>query len=118
MNRIVGIKLMDLRNSNKTSLDILSTKLNIPLDTLEQIENGSTSEWIHYIESICDYFKIDLDEFLKLKDVLSLGYNEKRAFVNEFINQYERRLKEKDEIITLLKDKIELLNNQPNQTLQ
>ena len=96
MNRLIGIKIKELRKEQNYSQEEVADMLNVSQATYSRIENGSTSSWINYIDKLSDLYNIAIDDFLKLESIISKDQSEEDSLVNKLIEQYETRLQEKD----------------------
>ncbi|UUC47256.1 helix-turn-helix domain-containing protein [Flavobacterium cerinum] len=115
MNRTVGAKIRHLRKTRGYSQEEVAEKLNISQSAYARIENGESQSWASHIEQLSVIFEVKPKSFLskhkdntstkKQKDKLLL--RDSLIVLNEvyekLIDQYEKRLQEKDELIALLK---------------
>jgi transcriptional regulator with XRE-family HTH domain len=109
MNRLIGIKIKELRTKQNYSQEEVADILNVSQSTYSRIENGSTSAWINYIDRLSDLYNIAIDDFLKLDRVIPQNKFEEDNLINRLIEQYETRLKEKDNLIRDLNQRIDEL---------
>lgn len=114
MNRLIGIKVKKLRKERNYSQEEVADMLNVSQATYSRIENGSTSAWVNYINILSDLYKITIDDFLKLEEIIPQNQSEEDRLINNLIEQYETRLKEKDRLIRDLHLKIDKLINKIN----
>lgn len=117
MNKKIGDKLRKLRMSKSFTQEHLADILNISQPAYARMENGVTFTWPIHLEKICEVFQISPEDFLMSDEVIignigpnhGVGY---AAIVNQLseklIEQYENRIKEKDEIINYFKNKEKL----------
>lgn len=115
MNRTVGAKIRHLRKTRGYSQEEVAEKLNISQSAYARIENGESQSWASHIEQLGAIFEVKPKSFLskqkestptkKQKDKLLI--RDSLLALNEayqkLIDQYEKRLQEKDELIALLK---------------
>lgn len=115
MNRTVGAKIRHLRKTRGYSQEEVAEKLSISQSAYARIENGESQSWASHIEQLSIIFEVKPKSFLskhkddtttkKQKDKLLL--RDSLIVLNEvyqkLIDQYEKRLQEKDELIALLK---------------
>lgn len=112
----IGTKIKQLRERKNISQRDLAIKLGIGQTTLGTIESGNTDK-IDFLlmDKICKEFEVGFDYFVdkaKLKQVVkdtAIGYLAENQTFNvseKLIEQYEVRIKEKDEIIKELKQSI------------
>ena len=66
MNKLIGLKIRKLRETQPLSQETMAMKLGISQGTLCKIESGNV-EKINFtlIEKICDLFNVDLQYFLE-----------------------------------------------------
>jgi transcriptional regulator with XRE-family HTH domain len=111
----VGTKIRKKRIEKGFSQEFLAEKLNVSQGTLSNIESNKSKPDIEMLKKVSEFLEIDIYDLIednKLKQVNkdnSTGYMaEKQTFYlsEKLIEQYETRLKEKDELIALLKDTI------------
>ena len=118
MNTIVGSKIKALRKEKGLSQEQVADYLHISQSTYARIENGQRGSWANYLEPISKLFEVAPEELLK-QDTIHIKTIKNNGAVNNFgtVNQlsekiialYEAQLKEKDSIITLLKQQIKEL---------
>ncbi len=123
MNYLVGQKLRNLRKNKGLSQEEVADFIHISQSSYARIENGSSNSWSSHINAFCDLFSITPEELLK-QDKIIVSQNQKGGIsggyvINQTINQlsdklieqYEIRLKEKEQLIENLKQEIEYLKN-------
>lgn len=121
MNNLVGQKLKILRKNKGLSQEEVADFVNISQSSYARIESGNSNSWSLHIDGFCDLFSITPEELLK-QDSIVISQNQQGGIsggyvINQTINQlsdklieqYEIRLKEKEEIIIQLKKEVELL---------
>ncbi|MEJ4088633.1 helix-turn-helix transcriptional regulator [Galbibacter orientalis] len=114
MNNIVGNKLRSLRRIKGLTQEQVADYLHISQSAYARMENGESNSWSANIEGICEVFEISPEELLKSEAIIinnnqqggNSAYYIHQALSEKLIEQYEARLKEKDEIIQLLKERI------------
>lgn len=113
LSKTIGLKLFELRKQKSWSQEQTADYLYISRSAYQRIETGEGFSWAKNLEKICEVFEIQPEEFLK-QDTLVINHNQKGGvgyvqIVNQLsdklIEQFEQRLKEKDELIALLKQK-------------
>jgi len=119
MNRTVGAKIRHLRKTRGYSQEEVAEKLNISQSAYARIENGESQSWASHIEQLSTIFEVKPKSFLskqkenspvkKQKDKLQLRDTliALDEVYQKLIEQYEKRLQEKDELIALLKHGLE-----------
>jgi len=114
MNVLVGKKIKNLRKQKNMSQEQVADYLHVSQSTYARIENGESHSWASYIEPISKLFEIQPEELLK-NEVVRVDKIETNngaiynvGIINQLseklIEQYEQRIKDKDEIISLLKN--------------
>lgn len=113
LSKTIGAKLFELRKQKSWSQEQTADYLCISRSAYQRIETGEGFSWANNLEKICEVFEIQPDELLK-QDTLVINHNQQGGggyvqIVNQLsdklIEQYEQRIKEKDELINLLKEK-------------
>ncbi|SDR09815.1 Helix-turn-helix domain-containing protein [Chryseobacterium soldanellicola] len=123
MNKTIGKRIRNFREAKGFSQEDLAERLKISRSAYQRLENGETNSWINHIESICDTLEVTVDELLKTEESFvqvnnnnNESSNSSGVIQNQTINyilsdklieQYEERLKQKDEEIAFLKSLIE-----------
>lgn len=113
MNTIVAKRIKNLRKQNNWSQEDVAFKLNISQSAYGRIEKGESNSWATHIQPICELFEIEPEELIK-QDNISISYNKGKSIngfiVNQLsekiIEQYEIRLKEKDNYIAKLEKQL------------
>ena len=116
MNSSIGSKLKQLRKQKGLSQEQVSDYLNVSQSAYARIENGESHSWSTHIDKICEVFEIKPEELFKEDNPIQNNENQKGGVAinqnlgvvnisEKLIEQYELRLKEKDEIIKELKAK-------------
>jgi transcriptional regulator with XRE-family HTH domain len=116
MNTLVGKKIRTLRKQKGLSQEQVADRLHISQSTYARIESGDSHSWASYIEPISNLFNIQPEELLKQESII-VNQNQQGgngAFIinqlsEKLIEQYEQRIKDKDEIIDLLKIQLQNL---------
>uniref|UniRef100_UPI00404A2595 helix-turn-helix domain-containing protein n=1 Tax=Flavobacterium sp. TaxID=239 RepID=UPI00404A2595 len=115
MNTIIGLKLKKMRKEKGWTQEWVADQLHLSQSAYARIENGESHSWANHFESICNIYDITPEDLIKLESVTinnnQKGGNSTNAFVinqlsDKLIEQYEFRLKEKDEIINTLKNQL------------
>ena len=121
MNEIVGEKIKNLRESRNLSQEEVAEFLHVSQSTYARIESGASNSWAGYILPICEFFGIQPEELLKTDHIVINNNNTSCQYsggyvVNQLsdklIEQYEKRLAEKDRLIAYLQKELEELKTQ------
>jgi len=117
----IGSKLKKIRENKRFSQQEIADILNISQRTYSNMESNKTKIGIAQLSKLSEILDFDLLELLQEQGlVLNQNNNEFKDNSNgivinnlseKLIDQYENRLKEKDEHIQLLKEKIKQLEN-------
>jgi transcriptional regulator with XRE-family HTH domain len=107
----IGNKLKSLRTSKGYTPDFISEKLNISKTTYGRYERNETTPDLNMLENIANLYEIEIYELLSDEKIILNQKNKKgdnnglviNQLSEKLIEQYELRLKEKDEIIKELK---------------
>lgn len=108
----IGNKLRALRTSKGYDSTDVAEKLGVSKTTYGRYERNETAPDINMIEKIANLYDIEIYELL-IDDKLVFNQNNKKGDNNgvvinylseKLIEQYEIRIKEKDEIIRILKE--------------
>ena len=114
LSKTIGSKLFELRKQKSWSQEQTADYLNISRSAYQRIETGEGFSWANNLEKICEVFEIQPEELIKSEKLIigNLGTNHGVGYAevvnqlsDKFIEQYEQRLKQKDELIALLKQK-------------
>lgn len=116
ISKTIGNKLCKLRKAKNWSQEETAERLNISRSAYQRIENGECDSWPKHFERINKIFNLPPEELFKKKNPETNSYVKNTPLnaslaVKELITQYELRLKEKDEIIALLKQKVTILKS-------
>ena len=113
MNTLVGEKIRKLRKQKGLSQEQVADHLHISQSAYARMESGNSHSWASYIAPISNLFEIQPEELLKQENII-VNQNQQGgngAFIinqlsEKLIEQYEQRLKDKDEIIAILKEQL------------
>lgn len=112
----IGGNIKRKRNSKGFSQELLAEKLHISQATLSNIEADKSVPDVILLQQIAEALDTDINELLDSKTVFVNNHNQNGGVgYAEVVNQlseklialYEKQLKEKDEIIKELKEKLE-----------
>ena len=121
MNEIVGEKIKNLRKSRNLSQEEVAEFIHVSQSTYARIESGASNSWAGYILTLCELFGIQPEELLKTDHIVINNNNTSCQYsggyvVNQLsdklIEQYEKRLVEKDTLIAYLQKELEELKTQ------
>ena len=109
LNKKIGKKLFDLRKQKSWSQEQTADYLSISRSAYQRIETGEGFSWAGNLEKICEVFEIQPEELLK-QDSFVINNNQQggngyvqtlNQLSDKVIEQYEARLKDKEEIIKI-----------------
>ena len=121
MNEIVGEKIKNLRKSRNLSQEEVAEFIHVSQSTYARIESGASNSWAGYILPLCELFGIQPEELLKTDHIVINNNNTSCQYsggyvVNQLseklVEQYEKRLAEKDSLISYLQKELEELKTQ------
>ena len=121
MNEIVGEKIKNLRKSRNLSQEEVAEFIHVSQSTYARIESGASNSWAGYILPLCELFGIQPEELLKTDHIVINNNNTSCQYsggyvVNQLseklVEQYEKRLAEKDSLIAYLQKELEELKTQ------
>ena len=121
MNEIVGEKIKNLRKSRNLSQEEVAEFIHVSQSTYARIESGASNSWAGYILPLCELFGIQPEELLKTDHIVinnnntSCQYSEGyvvNQLSEKLVEQYEKRLAEKDSLIAYLQKELEELKTQ------
>ena len=121
MNEIVGEKIKNLRKSRNLSQEEVAEFIHVSQSTYARIESGASNSWAGYILPLCELFGIQPEELLKTDHIVINNNNTSCQYsggyvVNQLseklVEQYEKRLAEKDSLIADLQQELEELKTQ------
>ncbi|MEZ4853033.1 helix-turn-helix domain-containing protein [Flavobacterium sp.] len=114
VSKSIGKKLFELRKLKQWRQEQTADYLCISRSAYQRIESGEGFSWANNIEKICEVFELEPEDLFKESNIVinsnQQGGNSTNAYIinqlsDKLIEQYELRLKEKDELIALLKEK-------------
>lgn len=113
MNTLVSTKLKTLRQNKGYSQEFVADSLHMSQSAYARMENGKSNSWATYINQICELYEIQPEELLKQETII-VNQNQhggNGAFIinqisEKLIEQYELRIKEKNQQILELKNKL------------
>ena len=119
LNINIGKRIRDIRKSKDISIEKMAESLKVSYSTYQRIEAGETNSWVVYLEPISSILNVDVDDIVLAREKIEQNNTNQKGGVaiaqnsgtinylsEKLIEQYEIRLKEKDEIINKLKENI------------
>jgi len=108
-----GKNIKKLREQKGYTQEQVADYLNISQPAYARIENGNRNSWSNYLEPLCVFFEVQPEDLISSDSVI-VNQNQRGgngAFIiyqlsEKLIDQYEIRLKEKDELIKKLEDQL------------
>ena len=115
-----GVKIKQLREKNKMSQNDLAIKIGVAQTTIANIESERTNKIDFYlIVKLCTEFNAHVNYFIPLQNLKArntdtnnenLSQNHKINYTEKLLDQFEKRITEKDELITFLKAQLSKKN--------
>ena len=112
-NMEVFEKVRFFREAKKMSQEIVSSVLDIEQSQYSRRESGHIPFSIVELEKLSDVFDVEISEFFKEKTIIFTSNNQSGgsfgqdvSVPDKLIEQYELRLKEKNEMIEILKEQL------------
>jgi transcriptional regulator with XRE-family HTH domain len=109
-------KVRFFREGKKLSQEYVSSVLDIEQSQYSRRESGQIPFSINELEKLSGVFDVEISEFFKEKTIIFTSNNQSGGSFGQYVSvpdrlieQYEMRIKEKDELIELLKEQIENL---------
>lgn len=115
MNEVITKRIKNLRLKKGYSQDYMAKQLCISQSAYAKLETGKTYTWATHLEKLCEALEVQPEDLVKQEQVIinqnQKGGNSNNAYIinqlsEKLIEQYEKRLADKDEIIALLKSKL------------
>ena len=113
INMEIFEKVRFFRVQKKLSQEFVSTLMNIEQSQFSRRESGQIPFSINELEKLSELFDVEISEFFKEKTVIFTSNNQSGGSFGQYvylpdrlIEQYEMRLKEKEEMIDILKEQI------------
>jgi transcriptional regulator with XRE-family HTH domain len=114
MNDTITKRIKHLRYKKGFSQEDMANKLCISQSAYAKLESGKTYTWATHLEKLCEIFEVNPQDIVRQEQVVinqhQQGGNSNNAYIinqlsEKLIEQYEKHLADKDEIIALLKHK-------------
>lgn len=109
MNQLIGHKLKALRIRRCLTQEVVADMLHISQSTYARIENGRSNSWVNHITSFCKIYQIQPQDLLRFSDELPSYHTDQKAIdkvLHTLIQNLENQIKEKDELISYLKEQL------------
>lgn len=111
MNTVVGAKIKRLRKEKGLSQEQVADHLHVSQSTYARIESGESCSWANYLEPISELFEIQPEELIK-QDSVVINHNQKggggyiqiNQLSEKLIEQFEKRIADKEQMIKLLQE--------------
>jgi transcriptional regulator with XRE-family HTH domain len=114
MENLFGPNLRILRKENKLTLEVLGKTLKVSKSALSDYENGHTLPSLDVCETICQYFRVNLDD-LQNTNFLDMSLEEiQESAINRKVN---RKSEDKNDLSNPIKQ-LEFQNKLLNQQVQ
>lgn len=119
----IGTKIRSIRAEKGLTQQDVASRLNISENTYRKIENSTNSPDINLLEKIAKIYDKTVYDFLP-KDNITINQTNQKGSVcysayvynqqlsERVIEQFENRIKEKDDVINVLKETIAILKKQ------
>lgn len=113
MNKTIGKRIKQLRQTKGYTQEHLADLLRISQSAYARLENGETYTWASHLEAICGIFEVNPEDIVRLDKIVinenQQGGSSNNAYIinqlsEKLIEQYEQRLKEKDDLIKELRN--------------
>ncbi|MDC0176588.1 helix-turn-helix domain-containing protein [Polaribacter sp.] len=112
MNTLIANKLKILRKEKNLSQEEVAHRLHISQSAYCRIENGESTSWAAHIDAICDLYSISPEELVKKDPIINHNQKGGGSYIKinqlskKLIEQFEIRLKEKENYIEQLEKKL------------
>lgn len=116
----IGAQLKKAREEKKFSQQEIANLLEISQKTLSNIESDKSNPTIKQLSTLSEVYELDILELLSDQGITFNQHNQEGEnngiiqnyhYPDKLIEQFEKRLKEKDELIEMLKEKINRLKS-------
>lgn len=110
----IGAQLKKAREEKRFSQQEIANLLEISQKTLSNIESDKSDPTLKQLSKLGEIYELDILELLSKQGIMFNQHNQKgenNGIINHYhspeklIEQYEKRLQEKDELIEILKKK-------------
>ena len=129
LNKNIGSRIREFRRNKNISIEKMAENLNVSYSTYQRIELGETCSWANYLASISSLLDVGIEDIILDKDqviqnnkdqVGGIAVSQNMGTINmiseKLIEQFELRIKEKDDIIAIQNKSINDLKQQLNKT--
>lgn len=116
----IGGQLKKAREEKKFSQQEIANLLDISQKTLSNIESDKSNPTIKQLSKLSEIYELDILELLSHQGITFNQHNQEGEnngivqnyhYPEKLIEQYEERIKEKDELIKMLKTEIDQLRS-------
>jgi len=119
--KVIGKKIFALRKQKGLTQEQVADSIHISQPVYARIEKGIGTSWANYIDSLCDFFAITLEDLVKTtSDIIQENTEQKGGItvnqslgtiqiLEKLIEQYEERIKGLKKNVEELKQTIESL---------
>ncbi|HLV23746.1 MAG TPA: helix-turn-helix transcriptional regulator [Moheibacter sp.] len=116
----IGAQLKKAREEKKFSQQEIANLIEISQKTLSNIESDKSNPTIEQLSRLSEIYELDILELLSNQGITFNKHNQEEEnngiiqnyhLPEKLIEQYEKRIEEKDELIKLLKETIERFNS-------
>lgn len=115
MNEIIGDKLKKMRTSKGWSQEQVAENLHLSQSAYARMEKGESNSWATHLTAICELFETQPEELVSSQPLVinahQKGGNSNNAFIinqlsEKLIEQYEARIREKENEIQKLRARL------------
>ena len=115
MNSIVGERLKEFRLKKGFTQEVMADLLCLSQSAYARMESGQTNSWTNHLPKICEVLEIDPNELLTAQSLIinqdQKGTTSNSTFIikqlyEKLIEQFEKRIQEKDIKIQELRNKL------------
>lgn len=112
LNKRIGKRIREIRKYKNISIEKMAENLNVSYSTYQRIETGETSSWAFHLDNLSKTLNVAIEEIVLDKELITQNNNDQlggiavtqnmgtiNALSEKLIDQFELRIKEKDETI-------------------
>lgn len=129
LNQNIGSRIREFRRNKNISIEKMAENLNVQYSIYQRIESGETFSWVNYLENISNLLDVSIEDIILDKDQViqnnkdqlgGIAVSQNMGTINmiseKLIEQFELRIKEKDNFIVSQNKSINDLKQQLNKT--